>query len=223
MSKHWQTDLDYLHNEMLSMSARVEELSTSAVRSLRGRDHKLACEVIEADQEIDRREVRIEEECLKMLALHQPVAVDLRRVASVMKVNNDLERVADLAVNIAERTQSLCDHPQFPIPEKLDQMAEVSMRMLRGSLDAFVNLDPVAARGIGAMDDEVDQLNIEIIDDLVQLMQANSENVSPGLQCFSAARHVERIADHATNIAEDVVYLVEGEIIRHQHDATEGH
>ena len=217
MSKHWQTDLDYLHNEMLSMSARVEELSTGAVRSFRNRDHKLACEVIAADQEIDRREVRIEEECLKMLALHQPVAVDLRRVASVMKVNNDLERIADLAVNIAERTQSLCEYPEFPIPDKLDLMAELSMKMLRGSLDAFVNLDPEAARDIGATDDEVDLLNVEIIDELVRLMQERPENVSPGLHCFSAARQVERIADHATNIAEDVVYLVLGEIVRHQH------
>jgi len=186
-----------------------------ACRALRQRDSTLAGSVIEADEEIDRREVEIEEECLKLLALHQPVAVDLRRITTVFKVNSELERIADLGVNIAERAQNLVDRQEFPIPSKLDRMVDVATDMVRGSLDAFVNMDGRAARRICRLDDIVDRYNRQVIDELKRQMMSAPERVDPALHCFSASRHLERIADHATNIAEDVVYLVEGEIARH--------
>ncbi len=217
MTKHLHRDMDNVHHEILSLSALVEEMIDKAARVLVHRDWGLAREVVAADEIVDQREVHIEEECLKMLALHQPVAVDLRRIATVMKVNNDLERIADLAVNIAERGQSLKQFPDFSVPAKLQRSIEMATAMVRQSLDAFVNMDLAAARQVGLRDDDVDQANREIIDELLQVMQQRADLIQPAVHCFSAARHVERIADHATNIAEDVIYLVEGEIVRHKH------
>ncbi|MGE0757367.1 MAG: phosphate signaling complex protein PhoU [Pirellulaceae bacterium] len=216
MTKHLQRDLETLHQEILTLSASVEEMIDKAARALTDRQPDLAEEVIELDTLVDRREVHIEEECLKILALHQPVAIDLRRIATVLKVNSDLERIADLAVNIAERAKALDDFPTYPLPAKLSQMAVIATHMVRGALDAFVNLDAAAARRLIALDQNVDDLNVEIIRDLQNLMQQNPSLVPPALFCFSATRHIERIADHATNIAEDVVYLVEGDIVRHR-------
>ena len=180
------------------------------------RRRDLAEQVLAGDDEIDRREVGIEEECLKILALHQPVAVDLRRVAMVIKINSDLERIADLAHNIAERAQALASESDFPIPAKLKRMVEMATLMVHNALDSFVNLDAQAARRVCGLDDEVDRDNREIIEELYELMRSRPEMIAPAMHCFSASRHVERIADHATNIAEDVVYLVQGEIIRHR-------
>lgn len=216
MSKHLQRDMETLNREILSMSAVVEDMIDKAALALTERHSDIAHEVIEADNEVDRREVHIEEECLKMLALHQPVAVDLRRIATVMKTNIDLERIADLAVNIAERALALDDFREFPIPYKLTNMVNLATQMVRGALDAFVNMDSLSARRILHMDDTIDTLNVQIIQELQASIQENLALVEPGLHCFSASRHVERIADHATNIAEDVVYLVEGEIVRHK-------
>jgi phosphate transport system protein len=218
MSKHLQRDLENVQREILALSAMVEETIDKASRSLCERRADLAAEVLRGDDEIDRREVRIEEECLKMLALHQPVAVDLRRIAMVIKINSDLERIADLAHNIAERAEFLATQPTFPIPAKLNRMVELATMMVRTAIDVFVNLNPRAARRVCALDEQVDQLNREIIEELYELMRSQPDMVAAAMHCFSAARHVERIADHATNIAEDVIYLVEGEIARHRHD-----
>ena len=217
MSKHLHRDMDQLHRDVLSLSALVEDMIDKASRALRERRNDLADEVAEADNHVDQQEVAIEEECLKMLALHQPVAVDLRRVATVLKVNNDLERIADLAVNIADRARTVNDYPEFKIPEKLDRMVLQATQMVRGALDAFVNLDSLEARQVLKSDDIVDDYNIEIISDLQEVMQQENRLVIPALHCFSATRHIERIGDLATNIAEDVIYLVEGEIVRHKH------
>lgn len=218
MTKHLQRDMDSIHREILGLSSMVEEAIDKAGRALRERRIDLADEVIRNDEEIDQREVHVEEECLKILALHQPVAVDLRRIATVLKVNSDLERIADLAVNIAERVRALARYPDFPIPGKLERMTDLATLMVRNSLDSFVNLDSQAARRICLLDEEVDRYNREVIDELRSLMESQPALVQPALHCFSASRHVERIADHATNIAEDVIYLVEGEIARHKHD-----
>jgi phosphate transport system protein len=215
MSKHFERDLENLQHELLSLSGGVEQMVVKANRALHDRNWELAEQVISADNPIDLHEVRIEDECLKILALHQPVAVDLRRVATTLKVNNDLERIADLAVNIAQRAQALVDFPEFHMPALADQMAELATTMLREALDALVELDSTAARRVCARDDEMDALNRKVIDELVERMQANPKLVPAGIHCFSASRHLERIADHATNIAEDVIYLVEGEIARH--------
>jgi phosphate transport system protein len=216
--KHLERDLEQLHRHILALSASVEETIDKAGRALRERRSDLADQVLAGDDDIDRRDVEIEEECLKMLALHQPVAIDLRRIATVLKINSDLERIGDLAANIAERAKFLIDHAGFPIPAKLERMIELATMMVRGALDAFVNLDAKAARRICTLDDEVDRYNRDIIEELYQAMRKNTDVIPAAMHCFSASRHVERIADHATNIAEDVIYLVEGEIARHKHD-----
>jgi phosphate transport system protein len=216
MSKHLQRDLENLQADLLALAASVEEAIHEAITALQNRDAELAQRVIDGDAKIDQEENHIEEECLKILALHQPVAVDLRRIAAALKINTDLERMADVAEDIAERALHLAHLPPIPIPEKLQHMTNVTAMMVRQSLDSFVNLDTRQARFVCQMDDEVDRLNKEIIDELLAAMRESPEMVEPGLSFFSATRHLERIADHATNIAEDVVYLVEGEIIRHR-------
>jgi phosphate transport system protein len=210
--------MDKLHGEILAQAATVEATIDRAVRALRERRLDLVQQVLRGDDDIDCREVQIEDECLKMLALHQPVAIDLRRIAAVLKINSDLERIADLAQNIAERTKCLIDFPTFSVPQKLGRMADTATMMVRSSLDCFVNMDARAARHVCELDDEVDRLNREIIQELCDAMRGDVNLITPAMHCFSASRHIERIADHATNIAEDVIYLVEGEIVRHKHD-----
>jgi phosphate transport system protein len=216
MSRHLLRDMERIHREVLSLSSVVEEMIDQATLALCERSDSLATSVIESDTEVDQLEVSIEEDCLKMLALHQPVAVDLRRIATVLKVNNDLERIADLAVNIAERAKSINHYPEFPIPDDARVMANMATRMVRGAMDAFVNLDTQQARSVLRMDGDLDHLNVQVIDQLTEIMQQHKHLVPPALHCFSASRHIERIGDHATNIAEDVIYLVEGDIVRHQ-------
>lgn len=216
MSIHLTRDLDSLHKHIMSMCAVVEEVVHKAVDELGQPDVAVSQQLVDRDDEIDRWDVRIEEECLKILALHQPVADNLRRVTAVLKIAWELERVADVAVNIAERAAGLAGAPQIHVPEKLNHMAHLALDMLRLSLDAFVNQDSRLARDVCRQDDIVDSLNREIIDELLETMKRSPDLVDPAMQLFSASRHVERVADHATNIAEDVVYLVEGEIIRHR-------
>jgi phosphate transport system protein len=216
MSIHLMRDLQSLHKNIMSMCADVEDVVHRAVDELGRPDVFVSQQIVDRDDEIDRWDVRIEEECLKILALHQPLAENLRRVAAVMKIAWELERVADVAVNIAERAAGLAGVPEFPVPEKLNQMAQVALDMLRRSLDAFVAEDSRLARDVCGQDDIVDALNREIIDELLTMMKRSPDLIEPAMQLFSASRHVERVADHATNIAEDVVYLVEGEIIRHR-------
>jgi phosphate transport system protein len=152
-----------------------------------------------------------------MLALHQPVAIDLRRIATVLKINNELERIGDLAVNIAKRAECLWQHPDFPIPPRLTHMARLSTNMVHAALNAYVDFDDDAASEVCRDDDEVDRVNDAIIGELIDLMKRRPEMIEPTMHCFSATRQLERIADHATNIAEDVIYLVQGYIVRHQH------
>jgi len=221
MSKHWQRDLAALQRAVLSMSSQVEEMIDKACRALRDRQIELIDEVIALEEGVNEQEVQIEEECLKILALHQPVAIDLRRAAMLLKINNDLERMADLAVNIAERTRGLSRFPTFHVPERFDAMARLAIGMVDSSLDAFVHLDSEAAREICHQDNLVDDINRQNIDEMYRRMREDSESIEPALQFFSCSRHVERIADLATNIAEDVIFLVEGEIARHRTDESE--
>ncbi len=216
MSRHLERDLENMQREILALASSVEEAIHKAIRALQTRDVLLAKQVIDGDSQIDEEENQIEEECLKMLALHQPVAVDLRRITSAMMINLDLERMADLAEDIAERALALAKPPFIPVPAKLQRMTDLTASMVRQSLDAFVNLDSRLARIVCRLDDEVDRYNEQIIDELVGVMRSSPDMVAPGLSLFSATRHLERIADHATNIAEEVIYLVEGEIVRHR-------
>jgi phosphate transport system protein len=221
MSKHLQRDLDRLQHDIVAMATSVEEAIQKAIHALEERRVDAAVEVIAGDERIDEDENIVEEECLKMLALHQPVAIDLRRIVTALKVNTDLERMADLAEDIAERVLHLSGLPPVPVPVKLRRMTDLTTAMVRQSLDAFVNLDPRLARLVWRLDDEVDRYNKEIITELIASMQQVPDMVEPGLSLFSVTRHLERIADHATNIAEGVIYLVEGEIVRHRPAAVE--
>jgi phosphate transport system protein len=220
MSKHLNRDLDALEQDLLAQSSIVEKMIILASQAVTEYRSDCLAVLLKDEEKINRGEVQIEEECLKILALHQPVAVDLRLVATVLKINADLERIADLAVNLAERAQSLVDFSQFRIPGQLEQMASVALSMVRDALDAFVRQDIDLAHEVCLRDDQVDHLNREVIDGLQEILQQHVSEVEPALQYFSASRHIERIADHATNIAEDVIYLVEGEIARHRHEHT---
>jgi phosphate transport system protein len=222
MSKHLERDLETLQRHLLAMATLVEETVHKGIRALQERDAKLAQEVIAGDNVIDEEENLVSEECLKILALHQPVAVDLRRIVAALMISTDLERMGDLAEDIAERAIHLAEPPLIPVPEGLQRMTDLTILMVRQSLDSFVNLDSRQARTVIRLDDEVDRYNNECIQELIRAMRSSSELVEPGLSLFSAVRHLERIADHATNVAEDVVYLVEGEIVRHRPSAVQG-
>src|SRR5260370_22650369 len=214
MSKHLERDLDDLKEDLLILAASVEEALHKAIRALQERDAELAPGVIEGDNQIDEDENRVEEECLKMLALHQPVAIDLRRIAAAMKINGELERMADLAEDIAERAVHLAGLPPIAVPARLQRMTDLTTSVGRQSLDAFVNLGARQARPVCRLDAEVDRYNNEVLAELIAVMPSAPAMVEPGLPGFAATGHLGRIADHATNIAEDVVYLVEGETIR---------
>ncbi|MFN4259258.1 MAG: phosphate signaling complex protein PhoU [Gemmataceae bacterium] len=221
MSKHLERELDNLQRDIMKMAAIVEETVYKSVRALRERDAALAREVIEGESDIDSQENDVEEECLKILALHQPVAFDLRRIASAMKINSELERMADLSEAIAKKALILIRNPQLEVPEDLQPMADLVTSTVRQSLDAFVSLDPHLARRVIRLDDEVDAYKRDIIQQVIATMKQSPHLIEPALSMLSAVRHLERIADHATNIAEDVVYLVEGEIVRHRPEAVQ--
>lgn len=222
MSKHLERDLDDLQKNIMGLASLVEKALSLSITALRDRNPDVARNVIQGDMQIDKEENQINEDCLKILALHQPVAGDLRRCTAAMMIITDLERMGDLAEEISERAIQLCTPPLFPIPEGLQRMADMTTIMVRQSLDAFVNLDVKQALMVVRMDDEVDRYNNQIIQEIIKLMTESSLNIQHGLSMFSAVRHIERIADHATNIAEDVVYLVEGEIVRHRVQELEG-
>ncbi|MEM9410854.1 MAG: phosphate signaling complex protein PhoU [Planctomycetota bacterium] len=217
MSIYFQRDVQKIHRRMMSVFGIVEKMIDDAATALVERRVDLAEEVLAQDKIINATEVEIEEECLKMLALHQPVAGDLRRLTTVLKINGELERMADLACNICERAISLHQHPLFPIPDQLPIMVQEATLMVRMALDSFVDSDVDLAKNVIECDASVDQHNGEIIEKLTTLMCDDSSIVEPALHCFSASRHVERIADLAENIAEDVIYLVDGAIVRHKH------
>ncbi len=194
---------------------QVEEMIHQAVAQLDRPSFEEATLLAQQDDDIDAWDVRIEDSCLKMLALHQPVAVDLRRIATVMKISGELERVADLAVNIAERACGLNTAQDVCVPDRLKDMAHCAVNMLHRAIDAYVEMDTEKARDVCSEDDSIDDLNRTIIDRLIEEMHETPERIEPLLHLFSASRQVERVADHATNIAEDVVYLVDGVIVRH--------
>jgi len=218
MTKHLLHDLDRLKKEVLAMGAMVEDAINKAIASLVNRDTDLAREVLEGDDAIDARELEVEDTCLKMLALHQPVAGDLRVIIAVLKVNNDLERMGDHAQNIAERVLFLATHDPIDVDLDFARMVETVRRMVAQSLDALVNQDPLLARKVCAQDDEVDELQRHMFEVLQSLMSRDSATIERAVQVLSVSRHLERIADSATNVAEDIVFMVEGDVIRHRQD-----
>jgi phosphate transport system protein len=218
MSKHLQRDLEHLKKEVLSIASLVEAALSKAILALIDRRSELAEEIIQADRLIDEKEVLVEEECLKILALHQPVAGDLRFIISVLKVTNDLERMGDLCVNIAERASYLSVHSPLDISLDFPSMTRGVQRMVRNSLDSLTTLDTKLARDVLAQDDEIDAANREMFNALQELMHQDNQTIERAVHMLSASRHLERIADLATNIVQDVVYMVDGELIRHRHE-----
>jgi len=215
MRVHFQREIDKLKQQILGMSAEVEEAVSDAVRAVETRDIELAKSVLEQENQTNAHEVDVEEECLKILALHQPVAADLRYLIAVLKINQDLERIGDLAVHIAQGSLLLCEMPPVDIPLQLGEMAAKSQQMLKRVLDAFVNVDIAAAREIRLADAELDALNRAMVIRLKSEMTRSPALLEPLLKLMHIARHLERIGDHATNIAEDLIYLIEGKIVRH--------
>jgi phosphate transport system protein len=215
MAIHLQRELDNLKKKILRESTIVEENVERAVRSVEKRDAGLARTVVEEDKAVDTMEIEVEEDCLKVLALYQPVATDLRFIVAVLKINNDLERIGDLTVNIAERSLALAERWDFEFTSNFPTMMEKAREMLKNCLDSLVNLDPKLALSVCAADDEVDALYREMFDKVKAGIMKEPHRVDDFLQMLSITRHLERIADHATNIAEDVIYMIEGAIIRH--------
>lgn len=216
MGLHLAKDMQQLHKQILSMAALVEQMVHEAVENLRQPNQRVHVQLAAQEKQIDQLDVQIENACLTLLAIHRPVAGELRRIATVLKISGELERVADFTVNLAERANELCQQPKAGMPEKLLQMASIAREMLREAMDSFVEADGHLARRVCLRDDEVDQLNVQLIQELIVQMEKCPAQIRSAMQLFSAARYLERVADHATNIAEEVVFLVEGQIIRHQ-------
>ena len=211
-------EIDKLKKLILSVSARVEESVTLAVKAIDKKDNALPQQVIENDIEIDKMEVDTEEECLKILALYQPVAIDLRFIVAVLKINNDLERIGDLAVNIAKRAVYLSTQNQVEIPFDFSGMAEKTQEMLRKSLDALVGMDAALAKEVCEADQVVDSLHKDMYMQVQEAIKKYPERVDCFIQLLSVSRNLERIADLTTNIAEDVIYMSSGDIIRHSRE-----
>lgn len=215
MTRRFEEELIELKKSVLRMGNLVETAISKSIKALLDRDLKLAEEVIGGDDDVNHIEIVIDEKCLDLLALRQPVAVDLRFIAAVMKINSDLERMGDLAVNIAETAKYLATQPELKISLDFTKMMEFTQKMVRESLDALINRDPKLARRVCLEDDVVDDLKKQMFDELIKHMKENPETAERATHLMLVSRHLERIADQATNIAEDVVYMVEGKIIKH--------
>jgi len=216
MSLHLQRDLDKLKKEVLKLGNLVETAINNAILALNNREASYVDEVFKHEEIINEMEVKIEEDCLKILALHQPVAVDLRFIVVVLKVNNDLERMGDFATNIAKRARELMQVEPLPtLPEFVNDLPDLVRTMVRKSLDALVKLDIDLANEVMDMDDSVDQINRDMYSAMKQEITKNPENAEKAVNLLSCSRYMERIADLSTNIAEDVIFMVEGKVIRH--------
>lgn len=216
MSLHLHRDLDKLKKEMLRLGNMVELAINNAFLALNNRDSSYVEEVLTNEEQINEMEVQIEEECLKILALHQPVAVDLRFLVVVLKVNNDLERMGDIAKNIAERAKDLMGSDVIPdLGQPMQGLPDLVRTMVRSSLDSLVKLDDQLARKIIEMDDEVDQINRDMYAAVKRLVAEQPVVADSAINLLSCSRNMERIGDLATNIAEDVIFVVEGKVVRH--------
>jgi phosphate transport system protein len=215
MPKHLHRDIDQLSRELLTMGAMVEEATNKAISALVRRHRGLAREVIAGDAAINEKENLIEEEALKMLALHQPVAQDLRFIITALKVNNDLERIGDLGANVCERVETLLEHEPLAVPDSFNDLVTHVQNMVRDCLNALVNRDAALARTVCEVDDRVDESNREMFRHMQDLMGESPDKIEAAVCMMSVSRHLERIADLATNIAEDVIFMVEGDIVRH--------
>ena len=215
MQRHFDQELGNLKQKLLRMGAAVEDQIQTALRALIDRDSELAQRVIENDLRVNTFDVQIDEDSLRLLALHQPTAKDLRFITTAMKISTELERMSDLAENIAERALELNEEPQLKPYIDIPRMGTWTLRMVKESLDAFVNADAGLARKVCADDDFVDDLTQQLFRELLSFMLENPTTITRAIRLTFIGKYIERIADHATNVAELVVYLAEGTIIRH--------
>jgi len=219
METHLQKELQELKENLLKMAALVEEAIRDAVQSLTERDSDLAQKTFGFEDRINRLENTVDDMCLKLLALRQPMAADLRFITSAMKIATDLERMGDQAVNIAERAISLNQEPQLKRYIDIPKMAEIAQTMVKDVLDAFVNHDPKLARSVCERDDLVDGLNDQVVRELLTYMMSDPKTITRAVHLMIVCRCLERVADHATNIAEDVIFMVDALVIKHHADA----
>src|SRR5262245_35299562 len=215
---HFEEELQALKRRLLNMGALVEERVHQAIQALIERRPEVTDRIVAGDQDVNDLQIEIDDRCLKLLALQQPMASDLRLITAAMKINSDLERIGDQAVNIAENASLLLAHPPLKPLLDLPRMAELAQQMTRDSLDSFVRRDPALARSVLQRDDEVDQLKDQNFRVLLTYMMADPGTIERALALILVARNLERIADHATNIAEDVIFLVEAKDVRHHHE-----
>jgi phosphate transport system protein len=215
METHFQQELNHLKKELLKMAGLAEQAIASAIDALVKRDTLLAEKTIREDKAINEMELEIDDLSLKLLALHQPMAADLRFITSAMRINIELERIGDLAVNISERVLSLNQEPQLKPYIDLPRMAEISKRMVKDVLDAFVQGDADLARAVCERDDQVDDLKDQVFRELLSYMISDTRTITRAVQLIIVSRYLERIADHATNIAEGVIFMVNARVIKH--------
>jgi phosphate transport system protein len=216
LGRHFVRDLEGLWGGVLKLAAVVEDALNRSIDALRDGRVDLAGQVYRAEQDVDSWELQIERECLKILALHQPVASDLRRVAAVLKISGELERMGDLARHIAKRVKKLADDPlAFPIPPALESLAVESLMLVHGCLDALTQCNTSLARDVIATDPRIDRQYRSVLKGLKQSVREHPDRIDNWLRLINTARNLERIADHSTNIAEAVIYLKEGDIVRH--------
>jgi len=218
METHFQQELNRLKESLLQMAGLAERAISNAVEALVKRDTSLAEKTIAEDEKINQMELRVDDMCLKLLALHQPMAADLRFITSAMRINTELERIGDQATNIAERVISLNQEPQLKPYIDIPRMAEISQSMVKDVLDAFVNGDAQLARSVCERDDQVDGLNDQVFRELLTYMMSDSKTITRSVHLIIVSRCLERIADHATNIAEGVIFMVKALVIKHHAD-----
>jgi len=221
METHFQKKMQELKEDLLKMAALVEEAISTAVQSLAKRDSDLAKKTFEGEDRINRMEINIEDKCLTLLALRQPMAADLRFITSTMKIITDLERMGDQAVNIAERAISLNQDPQLKRYIDIPRMAEITQSMVKDVLDAFVTQNPKLARSVCERDDLVDGLNDQVFREILTFMMSDPQTITRAVHLMIVCRCLERIADHATNIAEDVIFMVDARVIKHHAEEKE--
>ncbi|MCI0443157.1 phosphate signaling complex protein PhoU [bacterium] len=215
MTKQFEDDLNLLKQQLLKMAARAETMIHLSMQALVQRDLSLASELSELEDDVNQLQLDVDDRCFKLLALRQPMAHDLRFIIAAGKISSDLERIGDLTVNIHENTKVLVQFPELRPLIDIPKMADLSRQMVRDSLDAFVEEDASKARTTVMRDDEVDGLKNQVFREVLTYMISDPRTIQVGMQLILVSRHLERIADHATNIAEDVVYLVEAKDIRH--------
>jgi phosphate transport system protein len=215
MPRHFEQELDQLRTMLIRMGSLVEEQIDYAVKALVQGDMSLVRLVMERDKKVDEYDNTIDQQCMKIFALSQPVAIDLRLLMAALKINNELERIGDIAVNLCERVEPLAPHPELFKKTALAEMAEAAREMMKLAIDSFVNNDPSLARKVLESDDYVDQLDSDTFKLMSKIMRESPELVEPAMHIVVLSRHIERLADHATNIAEDVIFLVNAKIIKH--------